>query len=169
MEVISLRSGRRVAIRPIRADDGLRLRAAYDRLSPESKYRRFLAPKPHLTSSDTRYLVHVDGENHFALVAVSVENPELILGVARFVRSPQDRTLAELAVVVGDAFQREGLATALLTRLARAASERGIKRWRATMLTSNEAARRLVQGTAGRPVRAAHDGPVDELEFELAA
>ena len=38
-------------IRPIAADDGPRLRAAYDRLSSESKYRRFLAPKPHLTNS----------------------------------------------------------------------------------------------------------------------
>ena len=169
MEVISLRSGRQVAIRPIRANDGQRLSAAYDRLSPESKYRRFLAPKPHLTSSDTQYLVHVDGRDHVALIAISVEQPELILGVARFVRSPEDPTLAELAVVVGDDFQQQGLATALLTRLARAASERGVKRWRATMLTSNEPARRLVQGAAGRPVRAVHDGPVDELEFELVA
>ena len=169
MEIISLRSGRQVAIRPIRADDGHRLSAAYDRLSPESKYRRFLAPKPHLTSSDTQYLVHVDGRDHVALIAISVEQPELILGVARFVRSPEDPTLAELAVVVGDDFQQQGLATALLTRLARAASERGVKRWRATMLTSNEPARRLVQGAAGRPVRAVHDGPVDELEFELVA
>jgi RimJ/RimL family protein N-acetyltransferase len=169
MEVVSLRSGRQVVIRPIRADDGPRLRAAYDRLSPESKYRRFLAPKPHLTSADTDYLVHIDGENHVALVAIATQDPERLLGVARFVRSPEDPELAELAVVVGDPFQQEGLATALLTRLRRVATERGIKRWWATMLTSNEPARRLVQGTAGRPTHAAQHGPVEELEFELAA
>jgi RimJ/RimL family protein N-acetyltransferase len=169
MEVVSLPSGRQVAIRPIRADDAPRLRAAYDRLSPESKYRRFLAPKPHLTSSDTQYLVDVDGHDHVALVAVSLEDPQPILGVARFVRSPDDPALAELAIVVGDPFQQEGLATALLTRLAQAAAARGVKRWRATMLTSNEPARRLVQGSAGRLMRAARNGPVEELEFELAA
>src|SRR2546423_14265847 len=99
MEVISLRCGRQVAIRPIRADDGHRLSAAYDRLSPESKYRRFLAPKPHLTSSDTQYLVRVDGRDHVALIAISIEQPELILGVARLPPSPEDPTLADLAVL----------------------------------------------------------------------
>lgn len=169
MEVISLRSGRRVEIRPIRADDGPRLSAAYDRLSPESKYRRFLAPKPHLTSADTRYLVQIDGQDHVALIATALDDPDLILGVARFVRSSEDRTLAELAIVVGDPYQQDGLATVLLRQLTQAATELGITRFRATMLASNEPARRLAQRIGGRPIRSVHDGPVDELEIELAA
>src|SRR5438067_968824 len=113
-------------IRPIAADDGPRLRAAYDRLSPESKYRRFLAPKPHLTNSEARYLVQIDGRDHVALVATAAADPERILGVARFVRLPEDPTRAEVAVVVGDRFQQEGLGTALLARLTEAAAARGI-------------------------------------------
>ena len=41
---VALRDGSSVAIRPIRASDKPLLRAAYDRLGDESRYRRFLNP-----------------------------------------------------------------------------------------------------------------------------
>jgi RimJ/RimL family protein N-acetyltransferase len=168
VENVTLPSGREVQIRPIRPDDAEPLRTAYARLSPQSKYRRFLAPKPYLTSSDTRYLVHVDGHDHVALVATPTDDPAWILGVARFVRLPEDSELAELAVVVGDPFQREGLATALLARLAEAAAERGVHRFRGTMLAQNLPADRLVRGAAAGDVRVRSVGPVKELEIDLA-
>ena len=73
-----------VAVRPIRADDSERLSATHARLSPESRYRRFLATKPELTVADVRYLVDVDGIDHIALVATR-QSPdgEQIVGVAR--------------------------------------------------------------------------------------
>jgi RimJ/RimL family protein N-acetyltransferase len=169
MDVISLRSGRTVAIRQIRSDDLTRLRAAHDRLSPESKYSRFLAAKPHLSLADARYLVEIDGWNHHALVATSVEGPEEILAVARFIRSPEDPRVAEFAIVVGDAFQREGLASALLDRLADAALAQGIQRFTATTLASNQAVHRLIRRLAGRLPRARRLGHLDEFEFELAS
>ena len=168
MENVTLPSGREVQIRSIRPADAEPLRAAYARLSPQSKYRRFLAPKPYLTSSDTRYLVHVDGHDHVALVATPADDPAWILGVARFVRLPEDPELAELAVVVGDPFRREGLATALLVRLAQAAVQRGVRRFRGTMLAQNEPADRLVRGAAAGSVRVRSLGSVKELEIELA-
>ena len=165
-----LAGGAPILIRRIRPDDKELLVRGLQGLSELSARRRFLTPKRRFTAAELRYLTEIDHHDHVALVAESPIQPvRSLIGVARFVRSPEDPTLAELAVVVGDDFQQQGLATALLTRLARAASERGVKRWRATMLTSNEPARRLVQGAAGRPVRAVHDGPVDELEFELVA
>jgi RimJ/RimL family protein N-acetyltransferase len=169
MDTVSLRSGRTVAIRPIRPDDLNRLRAAHDRLSPESKYARFLAAKPHLTLADARYLVEVDGWDHYALVATSLEDPEEILGVARFIRSPHDSRVAEFAIVVGDDIQREGLASELLERLADAALGKGIERFSATMLATNEAVHRLVRRLAGRLPSARHFGHLEEIEFELAS
>jgi RimJ/RimL family protein N-acetyltransferase len=169
MDTVSLRSGRSVAIRPIRPDDLNRLRAAHDRLSPESRYSRFLAAKPHLSLADARYLVEVDGRDHFALVATSSADPEQILGVARFVRSREDPRVAEFAIVVGDAFQREGLASQLLERLADAALEQGIERFTATTLATNEAVHRLIRRLAGRLPIARHLGHLDEFEFDLAS
>lgn len=169
MDSVRLPSGREVAIRPIRPDDAQSLRAGYDRLSPESKYSRFLAPKPHLSSSDTTYLVQVDGCDHVALVATPVDDPGRIIGVARFVRLPEDPQIAEFAIVVGDDFQREGLATALLQRLAIDAQGRGIARFRATMLAENYAAYQLVQRLAGGVARERLLGTVNELEIDLAS
>ncbi len=169
MEIVSLPSDREVIVRPIRASDGPELNAAYDRLSPQSKYRRFLAAKPHLSDSDTRYLVQVDGEDHFALVATPVEDRTRILGVARFVRLPKTRDRAEFAIVVGDDVQREGLSGKLMERLAQAATDRGVTHFTATMLAENGPAHRMARRIPGRVVSQRHEGTVDELEIELAA
>ena len=82
MESIRLHDGTQVLIRRIHADDGPRLQAAHERLSAATKYRRFLAPKPHLSASDVRYLVDVDGASHVALVAVLVSAPSVVAAAA---------------------------------------------------------------------------------------
>ena len=169
MEVVRLPSGREVAIRAIRPDDGARLQAAYARLSPESQYGRFLSSKPHLTAGDTRYLVEVDGRHHVALVATTATPPHDIIAVGRFVRLADDPVAAEFAIVVGDQFQGEGLATVLLDRLVQAARDRGIVRFRAMMLAENEAAHRLTRRLALRQTHRRLVGQVDEFEFELVA
>ncbi len=168
MDIVRLPSGTEVAIRPIRPDDGPRLRAAYERLSPESRYRRFLSPKPHLNASEVEYLVNVDGANHIALVAAPVDHPEWIIGVARFVRLHEDPGAAEFAVVIGEPWQGEGLASAMLDRLVKAAPDQGIERLRATVLAGNLAAHRLVQHLEG-PQRLRRRGTVNEIEVDLAA
>jgi RimJ/RimL family protein N-acetyltransferase len=166
VEVVTLPSGRRVRIRPIQPDDGLRLKAAYDLLSPESKYRRFLTIKPHLTESDVHYLTVVDGSDHAAFVATSVDDPERILAVARFVRRRDDPGSAELAIVVGDPYQGEGLGTELLGRLGDRALACGIARFQATVLADNVPIHRMLRhGVAHER----HLGPIDEVEVELAA
>jgi RimJ/RimL family protein N-acetyltransferase len=168
MDIMRLPSGTEVMIRPIRPDDGPRLSAAYDRLSPESRYKRFLAPKPHLNSTEVEYLVNVDGANHIALVATPVDHPERIIGVARLVRLSEDPSAAEFAVVIGDPWQGEGLASAMLERLLMAAPSQGIERLRATILADNEPAHRLVRHLPG-PQRLRRRGPVNEIEVDLAA
>ncbi len=168
MDVVRLHSGRQVAIRPIGPDDGPSLQAAYGRLSDRSRYGRFLALKPHLTSTETQYLVGVDGTDHVALVATPIDDPERILGVARFVRLPDDPGAAEFAIVVGDDHQRDGLATTLMEHLALVARGCGIHRFRATMLAANLAAHRLVHSMPGEVVLEQRDGTIDEIDIELA-
>ncbi len=128
VETCVLNNGTEVEIRPIRADDGERLRGAHERLSPETRYRRYLGAKPTLSPDDARYLVEVDGADHVALVATDTIDgePGAIVAVARFVRLPSDPTAAEFAIVVGDAYQKQGLGSELVRRLAAAALERGV-------------------------------------------
>ncbi len=179
MDTVRLDSGREVVIRPIRPEDAAELRAAYARLSPQSKYRRFMSGKPHLSAAETRYLTEIDGSDHCALVAVASQGPPAILAVGRYVRLHDDPEVAEFAIVVGDPFQREGLATVLLEQLAAAARAQGIERFTATMLAENVAAHRLVDrlaaggfaphGDAARVPTARHLGPIDEIDIELVA
>lgn len=166
METVTLPTGRRVTIRPIQTDDGPRLSLAYEHLSPQTKYRRFLAVKPRLTEGDVRYLTGADGNDHVALVATPEDDPKLIIAVARFVRLSEDPGAAELAIVVGDPYQGEGLGTELLGRLADAAMARGIGRLKATVLADNVPVHRLLRHGVARE---RHLGPIDEVEVELAA
>jgi len=168
MDLCALPDGRVVTIRPIQPDDGERLRLSHERLSPESRYRRFMSSKPFLSAADARYLVDVDGCDHYALVATVAEPAgEAIVAVARFVRLPHDRSTAEFAIVVGDRWQRLGLAGELLGRLADAAVTRGVRRFEAVVLADNLPIQRLIRELAAGPVHRRRDGNTIEVSFPL--
>lgn len=158
-----------VEIRPIRRDDGVRLRASHERLSPESRYRRFLGAKPSLTESDARYLVDVDGRDHVALVATAAVGGAdgEIVAVARFVRLPDMPDTAEFAIVVADAYQRCGLGTELVRDLAKVAIDRDIVRFRATMLSDNLAVQKILERLAAGEVSYLLRGSLTEMEIIL--
>jgi RimJ/RimL family protein N-acetyltransferase len=127
--------GLELLVRPLQPDDKRRIAQAFERLSPETRYRRFFAPLPRLSEQDLRYLTEVDHHDHEALAAVNPENG-MIVGVARYVRS-EDPTEAEVAVVVGDPWQGRGVATALLQRLVGRAREEGIDHFVALVMSDN--------------------------------
>lgn len=168
MDLCALPDGRLVTIRPIRPDDRERLRRSHARLSEESRYRRFMAAKPRLSVADAHYLVDIDGCDHYALVATVAEpDGEAIVGVARFIRLPDRPGTAEFAIVIGDAWQRQGLGGELMGRLADAAVSRGIECFCATILADNHGVRRVIERLAAGPVRHRRSGSAIEVEFSL--
>jgi RimJ/RimL family protein N-acetyltransferase len=167
--VFALDRGTRVFIRPIEPGDKEKLVTGLRRLSEESIRKRFLAAKPRFTSAELRYLTEVDGFNHIALVAVLEDQPDTLVAVARCVRLPDRPGTAEMAIVVGDPWQNQGLGRALATALADAARAAGIRRFAATMLGDNEAARRLMRTFALRLQEGGVSGGVREVLVELAA
>ena len=165
----TLRNGRAVEIRSIRADDKARLAAGHARLSPETQRRRYLSAKPRLTANDLRYLTEVDGHDHAALVAVLPEQPEIIVAVGRFVRVAGDPEAAEFAIVVGDPLQGQGLGGTLAQLLAERAAAEGVTRFTATMETDNEAAQRLIRRISNHLAYDHQTGGVREIVADLAA
>lgn len=144
-ERVRLEDGTEVRLRRIRPDDKQLLVEAFDRLSPQSRYARFLAPRNGLSESELRYLTELDGVNHFALGAVTgTGRKRKGLGVARFVRLPEEPDVAEASIVVTDDAQGKGLGRLLLLRLAAAAKERGIGRFRSEVLAENVRMRSLI-------------------------
>ena len=126
-----------LVIRPISADDKVALAEGFDRLSEESRYRRFLSPHNRLSSAELRYFTEVDHHDHEALVAIDPDSG-LGVGIARYVRSTEDPAAAELAIAVVDDWQRMGVGTRLATALADRAREEGITRFTGLMLAENE-------------------------------
>ena len=157
-----------ILFRHIRPDDKGRLAEGLARMSPESRRRRFLMPKPRFSSSELRYLTEIDGFDHVAIVAVSAEDPDVFYGVARFVRWQDDPEAAEAAIVVADPLQGMGLGRELGRRLADEARERGVKRFTATLLGENVAAHRLFAAISNR-LETRYDGGLEELVAEIAA
>jgi RimJ/RimL family protein N-acetyltransferase len=164
-----LQGGTRVWIRPIEPDDKARLADGLRRLSNETIRKRFLAAKPRFSSAELRYLTELDGVNHLALVAVDARDPDVLIAVARCVRLPDRPDTAEMAIVVGDPWQGQGLGRALANALAEAALAVGIRRFAATILADNLAARRLMRTFARRLHEGQVSGGVREVVVDLAA
>jgi len=161
-EAVELRDGERIAIRPIRSGDRELIAEAFQRLSPESRYRRFFAPLERLSEQDLSYLTQVDHHDHEALVALGPEGG--IVGVARYVRSGEPSE-AEVAVVVGDPWQGRGVATSLLDRLVERARDAGIDHFIALVLSENQDALELFRHVApdGSSTRRSQSGHVEML------
>ena len=161
-----LDSGVEVILRPIRPDDKQLLADGVKHLSETSLYQRFLGAKRDLTEHELRYLTEIDFRDHVAFVAVRPEAPDVLVGVGRWVRSPRDPEVAEIAFVISDELQRRGLGTVLGEALADAARERGVRRFVATMLPQNLGAHRLFARVAQLRETTTRGG-IDELLGDL--
>jgi GNAT superfamily N-acetyltransferase len=127
-------------IRRIVPEDKALLVAGLRALSPETAIKRFLSPKVTFSAAELRYLTEVDQHDHIAYVAL--EDDQLV-AVARCVRTGPD--VADVAVVVGDAWQGQGIGRRLMRLLAERAAEEGITRFAGTMLADNRGALRLMR------------------------
>jgi GNAT superfamily N-acetyltransferase len=125
-----------VRVRPIEPEDRELLAQAFERLSPEARYRRFFSPISKLSERQLDYLTRVDHADHEALVALAPDGS--LVGVARYVRTGPGE--AEPAMVVADDWQGQGVATVLLDRLVDRALDTGITTFKAPVLAGNSQA-----------------------------
>jgi len=141
LEHAVLRDGTAVRLRLVVPEDKELLRAGFERLSPASRYARFLAPKFQLSDDELRYLCEVDHDRHVAIGALRDDGQAgaapVGLGIARFIRLSDRAHTAEAAIAVADEIQHQGLGRLLFLRLVAAAAERGVERFRCEVLGSN--------------------------------
>jgi GNAT superfamily N-acetyltransferase len=146
--VHKLSDGTMTHLRLLRPDDGDWVRAGFAELGEESRYRRFFTAMPQLPDGVLQRLLNVDGWNHLAIAAEAAVQPPTMpqpFGIARFVRLEENADTAEAAVAVVDHMQGRGLGKLLLSVLAAAARERGVKHFRAEVLNGNDAMRALLR------------------------
>jgi GNAT superfamily N-acetyltransferase len=161
---VKLRDGSGVRIRPIMPEDKKLLAEAFDHLSEESRYGRFLHPVKQLRPRDLAYFTEVDHHDHEALIALDAEDE--VVAVARYIRSHFDSEEAEFAIAVVDEWQGRGLGTELLVQLMTRARAAGVRRFTATALSDNREVLELVEHIAPKLSRRSSAG-VMELEIRL--
>jgi RimJ/RimL family protein N-acetyltransferase len=142
-ELVRLRSGFEILVRPVEPEDAAALRAGFEQLGEVSRYRRFLTEVSHLTPSQIAAMTNVDHVQHEALAAIDAATGEGV-GVARYVIDRADPRRAEFAMTIVDEWQGRGVGTALLERLVARARSARVEVFTARTLVGNDAARRML-------------------------
>jgi GNAT superfamily N-acetyltransferase len=163
-EILELRDGRSVALRPITADARQLIADAVARMSAETSRRRFFTVRRHLSDPELDVLTAMDGIDRYALGAAARQADRCTEGVAsaRYVRIAPGANTAEAALVVLDDWQRVGLGSALLRRLGAYAFGRGIVRFTGAVLPESTPMIRLLLRLGAVVARVG-----DHLEFDL--
>ena len=137
-----LRDGRTIEIRALKPEDRAEFVAAVEHTSAPSLRRRFFAPRRDFTEQEVAYYLNVDFVDHVALIAVTEEDGrQAIVGGGRYiVERPGD---AELAFIVTDRYQGQGIGSALMRHLAIIARDAGLAHLIAQVLPENVAMLRV--------------------------
>lgn len=166
---VRLASGLIAHIRPLRPDDRERIAQAIRGLTPESIYTRLFSHRKGLTEAALDRVMQSDPVREVVLVAtLPARTGEAIIGAARYVAPPAPAALdrADVAFVVEEDYQGQGLAGRLLGRLAEVARDRGIFRFEADVLIENSAMLRVFS-RAGLVAQRTNEGDSVHLCLDL--
>ncbi|MGE5172090.1 MAG: GNAT family N-acetyltransferase, partial [Rudaea sp.] len=135
---VTLADGTVLHVRAIRPEDAALEQEFVNGLSEQSRYYRFFYRLNALTPAMLARFTQVDYDRELALVALAdTAGAPAFVGVARYIANP-DRTSAEFAVVVADAWQRRGVARILMRGLIVCAKRRGFSHLSGSILRANE-------------------------------
>ena len=115
-------------------------------LSPSSRYFRFMVGMRELSADAVLHFTRPLPGHEAVRVATTGTSLGVITGIAQFVID-DDGDSCEFALVVDDAWQRQGLGSMLLSELSAFAAWHGVRRIHADVLTDNHAMRRLAEKT----------------------
>lgn len=157
-----LPTGAELTVRVATGEDLDAVLALSARCSPASRYRRYLAGGDGPTRSQLNRLL--SSPSGLTLIAEDRDHSEpVIVAMANLV---WDGPEAEVALLVQDEWQRQGVGTALLRRAARVVAAEGIEALHAHTHADNSAMIRTMR-RLGRPVRHETDGPIVTLTADV--
>jgi len=163
--VETLRDGQSATIRALRPDDRDGLLAAVASSSTQSLYRRFFSPKRSFTEKEVAFFLDVDFIGHMALVAVLNEGARpMIVGGARYIVVQPGR--AEVAFIVVDHYQGQGIGALLMRHLAATARLAGINELIAEVLADNIPMLRVFE-KSGLRLTTKHEGGIVHVGLQL--
>jgi len=162
-EVVLLRDGSSVVMRPLAADDHAAIASWFAGLSAETRYARFFCWLEQIDPRTLSELARIDHLNREAVAAFA--DDRTTVGIARYIRIGELGT-AEVAVAVADDWRGRGVAGLLLARVAARAREVGIERFIALCLATNDAVIRVLS-RLGKTTISPYDDEIVELQIDL--
>lgn len=142
----TLRDDTPILIRPILPDDKSLFIEGFTHLSRQSRYLRFMSPIRELSPKDLKFFTEIDYDSHMAWGAlIRSSGGDRGIGVARYIRKPDDPRTAEAAVVIIDEFQHRGVGSRLIGALYWSALMSGIETFEGHILQENERMKRLLR------------------------
>jgi RimJ/RimL family protein N-acetyltransferase len=160
-----MRDGREIEIRALQPDDKDDMLAAVGRTGTQSLQRRFFVVKRGFSEREIAFFMNIDFINHVALAALADEDGrKVIIGGGRYIVT--EPGTAEIAFVVIDDYQGQGVGTLLTRHLAGLARRAGLTELIADVLPEN-AAMRKVFGKFGFQARRGRDPQVVHLTLNL--
>jgi acetyltransferase len=141
----TIASGESLLVRPVRHDDGELEEAFVRGLSLESRHQRMLSGGVKVTPEWIDSMTHIDYRRHMAFAVTAVrDSVEQFVAVARYVVDATGRS-AEVALVLADAWQGQGIGRRLLARLLEHAQSAGMDEAVGVVLATNVAMLRLAR------------------------
>jgi RimJ/RimL family protein N-acetyltransferase len=170
-QVSALRDGRPVLIRAARADDRERLVTAFQGLDRQTIYTRYFSFRKSLSETELKRLEEADFSRYILLVATLGSGTEeiIIAGASCVVTDAAGPVpTAELAFMVEEDYQRQGLAGQMLAAICGLARRQGIARLEADVLAENPAMLAVFR-RSGLPMTTSSNAGVVHLVMELGS
>jgi acetyltransferase len=167
-EIWRLHGGLPVLLRTLQPTDFALHKQFLYNCSRASIYQRFFQVAEHRKVTDqqiARY-TNFDRTRELAIVAVWHPAQDQELGVARLTQS--ENGLAEFAVIVADAWQRQGLGRKLVEKIVEVAAQRHVRSLQGYVLSDNKAMLRLCH-QLGFKVRWLMGEGVYQVQIDLSA
>jgi GNAT superfamily N-acetyltransferase len=140
----------RLVLRPVRSSDGEALQNYVRKLSPRSRYNRFLGAASELPASELARALTANGRDTLTLIVTStIAARETVVGEARVALSCAKRA-AEFGMSIADDWRRLGAGSAVLQEIERKAAADGIEFLFGDTLRTNEAMIGLALGRGFR-------------------
>ena len=138
---IKLRDGREATLRAIVEADAPRIVQAFERLSAESRYHRFMQHKKQINEAALQRGVHPRPGRDFVFVATTpVADSVEIVGAAQYVQADEaDHKTCEFAITVAEDWRGSGLAARLMASLIRRARRDGYETMEGWVIAENQA------------------------------
>jgi GNAT superfamily N-acetyltransferase len=151
-----LDGGLPVRLRLTRPSDSTRVRDFLERLSPETRQRRFLSPMPRVPEAAVDHFTFYDPRARLVIAATAPgEGGEQVIGLGDV--GFLSTGIAEIGLVVEEAHQSRGIGKLVAEAIASLAQSRGATHLKAEMLDSSPAVLRVL-GSIGPTIREIEDG-----------